>query len=340
MPTPFRRLAGLSPHGLPLARTLVRSGLARVFGAPPFDVTADPGDPGLFGPGSASWRIIAEPAAIAGGVRALLVQLLHPHAMAGVADHSAFRTDPLGRLHRTSAYITVTTFGSTREALDTARVIRRVHTTVRGTAPDGRSYAAEEPRLLGWVSLALTSSMLATDAVFAPRPAEPDVVDRFVAEQARAASLLDARVDLERLAADPEALTALRTGRLELPLVREGWVPTTGAELDARLAAYRPELTITEQGREAFRFLRWPPLPPTLRAAYLPLLAGALATLAPAQRALLDLPSGRLATAPATAQTRALLGALRLTVGTSPARDAAARRAASDPAGTDHALGA
>ena len=71
----------------------------------------------LCGPGSASWRVIGEPAAIAGGLRALLLQVAHPLAMAGVADHSAFRTDPLGRLHRTSAYVTASTFGSTPEAL-------------------------------------------------------------------------------------------------------------------------------------------------------------------------------------------------------------------------------
>jgi uncharacterized protein (DUF2236 family) len=313
--------------GLPVVSTVLRSGLAKVFGAAPFDPRADPGDPGIFGAEAVSWRVIAEPAAIVGGVRALLVQLLHPHAMAGVHDHSAFRDDPLGRLHRTSAYVTATTFGSTREALAIARRVRGAHVVVRGTAPDGTPYAASEPRLLAWVSMALTSSFLSCHATYAPHPLTLEEADAFVDEQARAAALLDPGVDLAALAADTDALAALRAGTLPLPLLVEGVLPRTAAELAAHLDALRPELGLNEQGREALRFLRWPRLPPAVRAGYLPLFAGAVADLEPWQRALLGLPGSRALAAAGRLQTRGLLGAFRLTTGISPAYQAALSRA-------------
>src|SRR5688500_18964402 len=160
MVSPLRLLATATPDGLPLTGRIIRAGLARAFGPPPFDPSAAPGDPGLFGPEAASWTIISDPAAIVGGIRALLVQLLHPLAMAGVADHSRFRDNALSRLQRTSAYVTATTFGATTDALAAAATVRRVHTRVRGVAPDGRPYAAADPHLLAWVSMALTSSFL------------------------------------------------------------------------------------------------------------------------------------------------------------------------------------
>lgn len=326
--SPVRWIGGAAPEGLPGVRQLVRIGMGQVFGPPPFDPSADPGDPGLFGTGAASWRIIGEPAAIVGGIRALLVQLLHPHAMAGVADHSRFRTDPLGRLRHTSAYVTTTAFGSTAQAVEAARVVRRVHSFVQGTAPDGRSYRADDPHLLAWVSLALTSSFLATDRAYAPQPADAAAADAFVAEQSRAGALLDPRVDLEELAGDPAALAALRAGDLRLPLLDEGALPVTVVELTDRLHAFRPELGLNHQGREAWRFLCWPPVAHPIRAAYLPMFTGALASLEPWQRRVLGLPGTRLAAWPLQTNTRALLAAFRLSTGVSPALDAARRRAA------------
>jgi uncharacterized protein (DUF2236 family) len=322
-----RAAGGEALDGLPGVRRLVRSGLAKVFGPPPFDPSADPGDPGLFGPGSATWRIIAEPAAIVGGVRALLVQLLHPRAMAGVHDHSSFRDDPLGRLHRTSAYVTTTTFGSTREALSVARVVRRAHIAVRGRTPDGMPYRASDPRLLTWVSVALTSSFLSCHRSYAPWALTPAQQDAFVDEQARAAALLDPRVDLDALAADPAALAALRRGELDLPLLAGGMLPRTAAELEACLASFGPELAVGAQAKEAFGFLRWPRLPAAVRAGYLPILAGALADLDPDQRVLLGLPRSRVVAAPVRAQTHALMAAFRMATGVSPSFRAATVRA-------------
>jgi uncharacterized protein (DUF2236 family) len=325
---PLRRLLRGSERGLPGVRALVRAGLTQAFGPPPFDPDRDPGDLGLYGPGSASWRVVAEPAAIVGGVRALLVQLLHPLAMAGVHDHSAFRDDPLGRLHNTSAYVTMTTFGSTAEVIAVAQRVRRAHLVVRGSAPDGRPYRASDPRLLTWVSIALTTSFLAADRAYAPDPVTGSAADDFVVEQARAAALLDPRVPLDAIASDPDAQAALRAGTLPLPMLDDGTLPTTLAELDACMDGFRPELEVGAQAKEAFGFLRWPDLPVPLRAGYLPILAGALANLEPFQRALLGLPASRLAVLPLELNTKALLTAFRITTGTSPSKAAAEERAA------------
>ena len=319
------RAAGAAPNGLPFAGRVIRSGLARAFGPAPFDPGAAPGDPGLLGPTSASWDVIAEPAAIVGGIRALLVQLLHPLAMAGVADHSRFRDDALGRLQRTSAYVTATTFGSTDEALAAVRLVRRVHQRVVGVAPDGRPYRADDPPLLAWVSIALTSSFLATDRAYAVRRLPSARADDFVAEQSFIGALLDPRVDLDAIPAD-----ALRRRDVSLPLLEDGLLPTTVAGLDAALRRFSPEWTLNEQGREALRFLRWPAVPAPLRMAYVPLFAGAVASLDPRQRAVLGVRMGPAAGA-VRLQTRATIAGMRLAVGVSPSLQAAQRRAAATP---------
>lgn len=328
MPPFLRRLVPAPESGLPGVRALVRAGLTQAFGAPPFDPAADPGDAGLHGPGSASWQVVGDAAAIVGGVRALLVQLLHPLAMAGVHEHSAFRDDPLGRLRRTSAYVAATTYGSTAQALAVAARVRGAHRGVAGTAPDGRAYRAGDPRLLTWVSVALTSSFLAADRAYALHPVEGARADAFVAEQARAAALLDPRVDLQALARDADARTALRAGRLALPLLEDGTLPQTADELQACLEGFGPELAFGDQAREALRFLCWPDVPALLRAGYLPILGGAVAVLEPDQRALLGLPAPRIAVWPLEANAAALLAAFRLGSGASPSRAAAEERLA------------
>ena len=309
-----------APQRLALWRRATHSGLDKVFGPLPIDPAADPGDPGLCGPGSASWRVIGDPAAIAGGFRALLVQVLHPHAMAGVYDHSEFRADPLGRLRRTSAYVLTTTFGSTREVLAVTRAVRGTHRVVRGTAPDGRRYAAGDPHLLAWVSLALTSSFLAADQTFAARPVRGGHADAFVAEQSRIAALLDPRVDVD-------ALEALRRGALPLPMLQEGTLPASVAELERALERYAPELGMNEQGREGMRFLLWPPVPPAIKLPYLPLLAGALSTIPRGQRRMFGPAANRLASPVALANTRLMIAGLRRLRGPSPIADAAEARA-------------
>jgi uncharacterized protein (DUF2236 family) len=314
-----------STVGLPVARAAIRRVLTRLFGAPPFDPDADPGDPGLTGPHSASWQVIGEPAAIAGGLRGLLVQVAHPLAMAGVHDHSAFREDPLGRLQRTSAYVTTTTFGSTREALEVSRRVRAVHPKVRGTAPDGRSYRADDPRLLTWVSIALTSSFLAGHRLWAPYPLEDE--DAFVVQQSRIGALLDPRVDLRGLLADETAQAELRANRIPLPMIDDGTLPTTVAELDEVLTRYHAELGINHQGREALEFLRRPPIPFVARGGYRSLLAGALGSLDPVMQRALEIGWPAAVSRAAVAQAGGTLSLMRVGVGTSPSKRAAEARA-------------
>lgn len=324
----MRRSPAAPATGLPGARALVRRQLGRMFGPPSFDPATDPGDPGLCGPGSASWQVIGEPAAIAGGLRALLLQVAHPLAMAGVADHSAFRTDPLGRLHRTSAYVTASTFGSTPEALRVARQVRRVHPHVRGTAPDGRDYSADDPRLLTWVGVALTSSFLTADRLWSPQPLDGPRRDAFVREQSAIAALLDPAVDVDGLLADATAQAELRAGRVALPMLDAGVLPRTDAELTDVLDDVAPELGINDQGRAALRFLRWPPLPFAVRGAYLVLYGGAIGSLAPRERRALEFDLPAAAARAAVLQARAGLAAMRAATGVSPNVAAAGRRAA------------
>lgn len=314
-----------SATGLPVVRDAIRRILTRMFGPPPFDPDADPGDPGLTGPGSASWQVIGEPAAIAGGLRGLLVQLAHPLAMAGVHDHSAFRDDPLGRLQRTSAYVTTTTFGSTREALLISRRVRGAHRRVVGTAPDGRAYAADDPRLLTWVSIALSSSFLAGHRIWAPYQLADE--DAFVAQQSRISALLDPRVDLDGLLRDPTAQAELRAGRVHLPMIEDGTLPTTVAELDAVLAGFGADLGINHQGLEALTFLRKPPIPAVARPGYRALLTGALGSIDPSIQAALEIRWSPIVSRAAVARAGATLGLMRAGVGTSPSKRAAELRA-------------
>jgi hypothetical protein len=314
------------PAGLPLLQPLVRRVLGTTFGGPAFDPATDDGDAGLTGPGSPSWRVIAEPAAIAGGIRGLLLQVAHPLAVAGVHEHSSFRDDPLGRLHRTSAYVTTSTFGSTREALTVARRVRRAHPHVRGVASDGRPYRADDPHLLAWVGVALTSSFLTAHQVWAPgRFADADA-DRFVLEQSRIAALLDPRVDLDAAQADPDFGRAFRDGEVALPMLDDGTLPHDVASLEAVLDAFEPELGVSPEGREVLGFLRWPPLPASIRVPYLTLAAGAVGSLRRRERTALGIAVPGPAAGLAVRGAGAALTALRVSVGTSPSADAAADR--------------
>ncbi|CAN5904400.1 hypothetical protein BH23ACT10_BH23ACT10_17460 [soil metagenome] len=328
---PAVSISAALPDGLPLLRDGVQLFMRRVFGTRRPSATGDT-DAGLCGPASPSWTIIAEPAAIAGGIRALLLQTLHPLAMAGVASHSHYRDDPLARLRSTATWVTTSTFGTTGDVLAAAQAVRRAHRVVRGTAPDGRPYRASDPTLLAWVSLALTSSFLAADRLWSPTPVDARAADRFVVEQSRLAALLDERVPLAPLLRDPDAGDRLRAGDVALPLRDE--LPRTVNGLIAALDAVAPELTVGDQARDAVRFLRWPPLPHAVRAAYLPLFAGAAGSLPRTQRRLLGLSAGRLATGAAVANAGNLLGMLRSAVGRSPAYALATARvqAAADAA--------
>jgi len=186
------------------------------------------GDPGLFGPDSRAWPVTAHPTAmLTGGFAALMLQSLHPLAMAGVADFSDYRTNPLGRLNLTARYVTVTVFGPTAAAQEALARVRRVHTAVHGTAPDGRAYRADDPDLLTWVHTAEVTCFLAGYQTFSRRPLDPAEADRYL---------------------DETAVLAERLGAAEVPRSR------------AAAAAYfdrvRPQLAPTPAALEAVRFLR------------------------------------------------------------------------------------
>jgi uncharacterized protein (DUF2236 family) len=169
------------------------------------DLESPKGDPGLFGPQSISWQVHGDfPSMLVGGISALMLQLLHPLALAGVWDHSNFRQDLLGRLRRTSQFISGTTFGSTRDAEWLIDKVRSIHLQVVGTAPDGRAYAASDPDLLTWVHVAEVSSFLAAHLRYR-NPALPRArQDAYYNEIALIAERLGAR-DVPRSCAEVEA---------------------------------------------------------------------------------------------------------------------------------------
>src|SRR6201994_2134817 len=153
-------------------------------------VPEDAADDGFFGPASVAWKVSADLASPVAGLRALLIQALHPLAMAGVDQHSGWRQDPAGRLAATSAYLATITFSERTVAAAAAARVRRIHDHVRGVdAVTGRPYAAGDPALLLWVHVALVQSSLAAGQAFGtPVPAADS--DRYVAEMVAAAELV------------------------------------------------------------------------------------------------------------------------------------------------------
>ncbi|MES2685029.1 MAG: oxygenase MpaB family protein [Pseudomonadota bacterium] len=152
------------------------------------------GDAGLFGPASVTWRIHADfPGMMAGGVAALMLQTLHPRALAGVWDHSAFRTDILGRLRRTTAFVAGTTYAPTAEAEKLIAMVRGIHRKVRGTTPDGQRYSAMNADLLTWVHCTEMASFLAGYELYRGVALPTAVKDRYFAETAVIARALGAK---------------------------------------------------------------------------------------------------------------------------------------------------
>ncbi|MHC6223949.1 oxygenase MpaB family protein [Pseudomonas sp. X10] len=200
------------------------------------DLESPKGDPGLFGPQSMSWRVHADfTSMLVGGISALMLQLLHPLALAGVWDHSNFREDLLGRLRRTSQFISGTTFGSTRDAEWLIDKVRTIHLQVVGTAADGRPYAASDPDLLTWVHVAEVSSFLAAHL----RYHNP--------------SLSRAEQDAYY---DEIALIAERLGARD--------VPRSCQQVADYLQRMRPQLACDERSHEVMRILLEAPAPSRL----------------------------------------------------------------------------
>ena len=214
------------------------------------DINAPRRDTGLFGPDSATWTVHADAAMLIGGIRALLLQTLHPLAMAGIADHSQYRSDPTGRLHRTAGYVGTTTFGTRAEAKAAVRMVSRVHQRVVGTAPDGRPYAANDPHLLAWVHHTLVESFYLAYQRYGASPLVARDADRYIDEQAVLAKLIGAE-----------------------PVAR------SVAELTHKMAEIRPELKATRDARNAVRFLLFPPLAVQILPVYAVLASAAVGLL-------------------------------------------------------------
>src|SRR5690625_404757 len=120
------------------------------------------GDPGLFGPHSATWKMHAEfPGMMAGGLSALMLQALHPRALAGVWDHSAFREDALERLRRTTLFVGATSYAPRADAERLVTHVDQVHEHIHGVTADGRRYSARDPDLLTWVHCTQVAGFLA-----------------------------------------------------------------------------------------------------------------------------------------------------------------------------------
>lgn len=268
------------------AKARVVDATTRLFSHGPYplaDTLAHPGDPGLFGPGSVTWRVIGDPAVFIGGIRALLVQAAHPEVAAGVADHSRYRADPLGRLSHTAAYVTATAYGSMPEVERAIATVRRRHRGVVGISHRGEPYDADAPEMAAWVHNTLAESFLVAHRVYGPgRPSDADA-DRYAREQVRLGSLHHAT-----------------------PL------PDSAAALSAWIAHHRA-LAPSPGQREAVEFLRRPPLPLGVGVVYGFLFRAAVATIPPEVREVVGVRSHR----GAVTIGRLVTAALRVTLGSS-----------------------
>ena len=262
-------------------------------------------DVGYFPPGSAVWEVHSSMTPTVGGIRALLLQALHPGAMAGVYAHSNFREDPLGRLANTIRWIFTVTYGSTDAALSASGWVRRLHEKVTGTYVDVNgvelSYTANDPHLLRWVHLAFTDAFLSAHQRYGLRfPGGADgYADAYVAQWAVAGELMGVT--------DP---------------------PRSVAELRSQLAAYDDELTSSRQVQDALAYIKHPPLPRSQRLGYRVLFTGAVATLTPRHRELLGLSLPRIGPVPLPVKPAVLLvlGVLKLGLGRQGPSEAAALR--------------
>lgn len=187
------------------ARATLARRLRAMVGSGELDLTRPPGDGGLIAATSPAWAVHGDFAAMMiGGISALLLQMLHPAALAGIWDHSDFRRDRLGRLRRTAQFIAVTTYGGTVAADATIAHVRRIHDRVQGTLPDGTRYDANDPALLAWIHVAETDSFLRAHLRYRDPAMPPAAQDQYIADVAIIAERLGAR-DLPRSRADVAA---------------------------------------------------------------------------------------------------------------------------------------
>jgi uncharacterized protein (DUF2236 family) len=241
-------------------------------------------DLGLFGPDTVTWRLHAEPVLWMAGFRALLLQTLHPRALAGVLQNSNFRTDPWGRLIRTARFYGEVVYGSTAVARKAGARVRAMHARMSAVDPDtGEAFGVDDPDLLRWVYVTATESFCST-AVRGGLALTDEEIRRYYDEQ---------RVVAELVGLDRDS------------------VPTTPADIDAYYERVRPELRADADARATARFLTLPTFPWRLgwtpvRPLWIGVAAYGFSLLPPWARRLYGLPGLPTTDLTATLTTRAL----------------------------------
>jgi uncharacterized protein (DUF2236 family) len=210
----------------------------------------------------AIWRVHGDASMFIGGIRALLLQALHPVAMHAVLEQAGFRRDFWGRFQRTSKYLALTTYGTVPDAERAIAAVRAIHRRVSGTTPDGQPYTADDPHLLMWVHVAEVDSFLTAFQVFGATRLTPAEADEYIQQAGSVAARLGV--------IDP---------------------PSTVSELTTIMDSYRPELNGSGPGREASNLLIHPPVTGLALAGYYPLAASAVSILPPWARIELRLPA-------------------------------------------------
>lgn len=284
---PLRILGALAdPVRADIARDIRRS--LGFGGQRPMPVVTDPAI-AFLPPSAVARRVHSDlPSMMIGGVGALMLQSLHPLAMAGVAEHSNYAEDPTGRLRRTATFVAATTYGSTDQAHEAIERVKWVHRKVRGVAPDGRPYSAGDPELVTWIHVAEMSTFLRAAQRFGPFVFTPEECDRYYAE----------------------------TSVIAIELGAE-WVPRSAAEVEAYFHRVRPELYAAAQARAARDFLlRGVARRPEDRATYAVIAAAAVSLLPGWARSELQLPNPPLADAlVVTPLARAMCATFRWAMG-------------------------
>ena len=269
-------------------------------GIPPWlPVVAEGNEPGFFVPGDAPWVVHGDFSTLVGGVRALLMQALHPGSLTGVSQHSRYEADPLGRLSGTIRWLTVTTFGSVTAINNEANRVNRMHDRVTGeyetATGETRSYRAADKDLLLWVHVAFMDSFLRAHQNYSKRPI-PGGADAYV------------------------KLWSKSVGPLGLEEV-----PMSEKELLATLDNFYPQLSVTDETKNVIRWIRKAPLPLLAKPVYVLLFHSALASLPGNYRSLIGIRGWPLwLTRPLTTT---LLRVMRWAIGPeSPIEDAAVKR--------------
>lgn len=268
---------------------------------PQWELDLEKGDDGgYFGPESAAWAVHGSMTTLVAGIQSLLIQALHPGALAGVHEHSSYRSDPLGRLAGTIRWIFTLSYGDTTAAQEASAKVLRIHEYIRGSyttnSGEERPYTANDPELLRWIHLSFTQAFLGTREAFGdPIPGGSDA---YVVDWAVAGALM----------------------RVENP-------PATVTELEAQLATFTHDLRYDERVADVVAFIKRPPLPRSQQLGYRILFAAAVASLPAHYRRLLKLSTPRLGPfpLPVTMPTKAVLAVVGWSLGAISPSEASAR---------------